>query len=276
MDKCSDDLVKLATTDASACVHPHGATLLSWTYKGKEHIFLSEQAVFDNKKAIRGGIPFVFPNFGPWSLGPQHGFARTSRWTLKEAPHTLANGDTTAVFILSDVEQTRAIWDFRFQLIYRVTLRSNQLVLEVEVVNTDEKEFEFTLLLHTYLKTDDIQLCSISNLKGCSYLDKVDGNKEKTETAELVCIRKATDRVYKKTGEKHSCKLNGSTVNIIKKNFPDTVVWNPWDQNAKDMADFGDEEYLKMICVEAGAVSEPIILKSKGVFKASCTLEVAA
>ncbi|CAN7977753.1 unnamed protein product, partial [Ixodes persulcatus] len=106
----------------------------------------------------------------------------------------LANGDTTAVFILSDVEQTRAIWDFRFQLIYRVTLRSNQLVLEVEVVNTDEKEFEFTLLLHTYLKTDDIQLCSISNLKGCSYIDKAYGNKEKTETAELVCIRKATDR----------------------------------------------------------------------------------
>ncbi|CAN8000478.1 unnamed protein product [Ixodes hexagonus] len=263
---CGDDLVKLSTSDASACVHLHGATLLSWTYKGKEYIFLSEQAVLDNKKAIRGGVPFVFPNFGPWSLGPQHGFARISRWTLKEAPHTLENGDTTAVFVLSDTEQTRALWNFRFQVSYRVTLRSNQLALDVEVVNLDENVFEFTLLLHTYLKTDDIKSCTISNLKGCSYIDK----------ACPFLFSLFFLSVYKKTNEQHSCKLNGSTVNIIKKNFPDTVVWNPWEKGAKGMSDFGNDEYLKMVCVEAGAVSEPITLKSKGVFKASCTLEAAA
>ena len=25
-------------------------------------------------------------NFGPWSLGPQHGFARTSQWTVCQQP----------------------------------------------------------------------------------------------------------------------------------------------------------------------------------------------
>ena len=25
-------------------------------------------------------------NFGPWSLGPQHGFARTSQWTVSQQP----------------------------------------------------------------------------------------------------------------------------------------------------------------------------------------------
>lgn len=29
----------------------------------------SKLAVFDGKKAIRGGIPFIFPQFGPWSFG---------------------------------------------------------------------------------------------------------------------------------------------------------------------------------------------------------------
>lgn len=28
-------------------------------------LFVSEEAVFDGKKAIRGGIPLVFPQFGP-------------------------------------------------------------------------------------------------------------------------------------------------------------------------------------------------------------------
>lgn len=40
-----------------------------------------------------------------------------------------------------------------------------------------------------------------------------------------------------------------------------TVVWNPWDKKAKQMADFGDDEYKHMLCVEAAAVEKPITLK---------------
>lgn len=32
---------------------------------GVENLYLSETAVFDGKAAIRGGIPVVFPQFGP-------------------------------------------------------------------------------------------------------------------------------------------------------------------------------------------------------------------
>lgn len=64
----------------------------------------SEKAVYDNKKAIRGGIPLVFPNFGPWDLGPQHGFARISTWTLldeAEAEHK-PEGSASVSFELTD------------------------------------------------------------------------------------------------------------------------------------------------------------------------------
>lgn len=39
------------------------------------------------------------------------------------------------------------------------------------------------------------------------------------------------------------------------------VVWNPWDKKSKAMADFGDEEYKHMLCVEAACIEKPIILK---------------
>ncbi len=38
--------------------------------------------------------------------------------------------------------------------------------------------------------------------------------------------------------------------------LPDVVVWNPWIEKSKGMADFGPEEgYKNMVCVEAGSVN---------------------
>uniref|UniRef100_A0A0D9WAL2 Glucose-6-phosphate 1-epimerase n=1 Tax=Leersia perrieri TaxID=77586 RepID=A0A0D9WAL2_9ORYZ len=40
-----------------------------------------------------------------------------------------------------------------------------------------------------------------------------------------------------------------------------SLVWNPWDKKAKAMPDFGDDEYKRMVCVEAAAIEKPITLK---------------
>ncbi len=40
----------------------YGATIISWKdVKGSEKLFLSEAAKLDGSKAVRGGIPLVFP-----------------------------------------------------------------------------------------------------------------------------------------------------------------------------------------------------------------------
>jgi glucose-6-phosphate 1-epimerase len=39
------------------------------------------------------------------------------------------------------------------------------------------------------------------------------------------------------------------------------VVWNPWEKKSRSMVDFGDEEYKKMLCVDAAAVEKQITLK---------------
>jgi D-hexose-6-phosphate mutarotase len=35
-----------------------------------------------------------------------------------------------------------------------------------------------------------------------------------------------------------------------------TVLWNPWIVKSKAMADFGDDEFHQMICVESGNVGK--------------------
>ena len=58
-----------------------GATLTSWVNNSVDRIFVSSKAIYTGPKAIRGGIPLVFPQFGPKGPLPQHGFARVSKWT---------------------------------------------------------------------------------------------------------------------------------------------------------------------------------------------------
>lgn len=49
-------------TGESVEVLLYGATVISWkSANGKENLFLSEKAVLDGSKAVRGGIPVVFP-----------------------------------------------------------------------------------------------------------------------------------------------------------------------------------------------------------------------
>lgn len=71
----------------------YGATVISWKtgtlYNPEpvERLFVSGKAALDGSKAVRGGIPIVFPCFGAPShpeharLG-QHGFARNQVWTF--------------------------------------------------------------------------------------------------------------------------------------------------------------------------------------------------
>lgn len=53
-----------------------------------------------------------------------------------------------------------------------------------------------------------------------------------------------------------------------------TVIWNPWVEQARELADFGDDEYPNMVCVEAGHVSSPVILLPGTAFEASQILQV--
>merc|ERR1711936_774876 len=67
-------------SEGTTCeIYKYGATVTSWRVAGGENIiFVSKKAKLDGTKAIRGGIPVCFPQFGPWEFGAQHGFARIS------------------------------------------------------------------------------------------------------------------------------------------------------------------------------------------------------
>src|SRR5215472_6149337 len=78
----------ISTPAAEAELYLHGAHLTHWAPLGHRPVlYLSPRSLFAPGKAIRGGVPVIFPWFGPRAdgkPGPAHGFARTMEWTLEE------------------------------------------------------------------------------------------------------------------------------------------------------------------------------------------------
>ena len=98
-------------------------------------------------KCFRGGVPICWPSFGPWSEGPQHGFARSSLWSVDEESRT----ETKVTLELGGSE----LWPGqKFKLRYTVSLaEDNSLELELSATNcSEDKELSFTSALHTYFR----------------------------------------------------------------------------------------------------------------------------
>ncbi|KAL5333568.1 class II aldolase/adducin N-terminal [Aspergillus crustosus] len=268
-------------TGESVTVNLYGATVTSWkTADGTENLWLSDSAALDGSKPIRGGIPVVFPVFGPPPQNhsttplPQHGFARNSLWEFlgkssSESTDNAATGSDDAVkldFGLSASNLTpefRSKWGYEFGLVYSVTLSTEGLGTSLQVRNQGEESFEFQVLLHTYFAVEDITKIRVKNLNGKTYIDKVQNAREHTESSPSIAFTSETDRVYKDLDPSIPLIISETSdgsekdlFSITREGLVDAVVWNPWIAKAKSMGDFSpDEGYKKMVCVEAGAVN---------------------
>ncbi|GAB0137148.1 hypothetical protein EsDP_00005428 [Epichloe bromicola] len=259
-------------TGESVTVLLIGATVLSWKdAQGDEKLWLSKDTRLDGSKGVRGGIPLVFPIFGParsdhppTSKLPQHGFARTARWEF--LGKSTSEGSSSSVkldFGLSSdsiPDSTKALWPYKFGLLYSVTLDKESLNTTLVVTNDGDEPFDFQILLHTYFNVKDISTVQITGLEDSEYIDKVDGAKAKTETSSPVTFFAETDRVYTPAkGAKHPIVISDSGVTrfrIVRDNLDQVVVWNPWFEKAQSMSDFTPTDgYKNMVCAEAGSVN---------------------
>lgn len=261
-------LATIATSQAEATIYLQGAHLAAWTPAGQRPaIFLSSKSEFTKGKAIRGGVPIVFPWFGARSdgrSGPSHGFARTLPWAV-ESVALLDNGSVTIALLLTPSDVTRGLGYDVFQLRYRLTV-GRSLRLELEVRNESREALTIEEALHSYFSISDIHSASVTGLEGTAYLDKVSGGQRKIQSAEPIRFTGETDRVYLDTTA--TCTIhdfsNHRRIVIEKTGSRSTVVWNPWIEKARALADLGDDEWQEMVCVETGNAAEDAVVVGPG------------
>jgi len=257
----------ISTPEAEGTVYLQGAHVTEWTPAGQKPVlFMSSKSLFTPGKAIRGGVPVIFPWFGGregGKPGPAHGFARSMEWQV-ESTATGSNG-VTVVLVLEPNDATRALGFDSFGLRFRVTFGA-ALTMDLQTHNESSGDFIFEEALHTYLSIADIHQASVTGLEGTTFIDKTDGFKKKAQGNEPVTVAKETDQVHLNTGAE--CVVHdsvwGRTIIVDKSGSNSTVVWNPWVEKTKGMSDMGPEEWRVMICVETANASDNAVRLAPG------------
>ena len=273
------DRLVLSAAEGEAHVFLQGGHVSHFQPKGEKPVlWMSGRSRFETGTPLRGGVPICFPWFGP-KVGspdaPMHGYARILAWAVagitREPDGSLRAG-------LELTPEAAARGGFPYELALSLTVRVGRaLRMELAARNVNGAAVTFEEALHPYFAVSDVRQVRIRGLEGVSYLDKTAAMARKPGEAEPIAIAAETDRVYLGTSGPVAIEDPGWHRRIVigKCGSSTTVVWNPWIAKAKTMPDFGEDEWIEMVCVEsANAADDAVTLAPGATHVMAATIEV--
>jgi len=281
-----------APDGAEATITLYGAHLVSWkdvaaTQEGaagaaaaagaatQERLFLSSLSALDGSRAIRGGVPVIFPQFAERGAGMRHGFARVSTWRVADSGEQ--DGAAFAVLALNQADlapQLAAAWPHPFALSLRVSVRARELVMALEVRNTGTQPFPFAAALHTYYLVEDQEAVRIDGVQTetLAIVDKLD---QVFENIGGIGADSGASGSSGGSGRTIAFDTGADKLALRQTGFLDAVVWNPGAADAAALADMEDEAYRRFVCIEP-ALLGPLTLEPGGSWKGEQRVDVSA
>lgn len=264
-------MIEVQNEYAQATISLYAGQVLSFkpVNQTKDVMFVSKQAYYQAGKAIKGGTPICWPWFGPDPENQgrsSHGFVRNRLWQMRDVSSTI-DGATKVVLGQEATAETKAIWNYDFDLAIAITV-GNTLTIELITRNTGKQAFSITQALHTYFHVGDLNQVEVLGLENKTYIDKVDGGKEKTQSGVITFLAECDypkgtlcDRIYLDVPAILIIKdasLNRK-IKITATNSKTAIVWNPGSIISASMADLDDQDYQRFVCVETANAADEII-----------------
>jgi len=251
-------MIDISNQYAKATISTYAGQIVSYQPhdEAEDLFFLSEKVLYQEGKAIRGGVPICWPWFGDDTSGferPPHGFVRNQQWQVLST-EVLEDGRTSVTLVTADSDMTRELWHYEFNLELQFIIGPT-LELSLKTKNTGKQFFTITQALHTYFKVSDISNVLIKGLDGKPYIDKLDSFAIKQQTDDIT-VSHEIDRIYQKSPKEISLTDSGfnRTITISSYGSDTTVVWNPWSTASSNIADLATESYRSFVCVETANV----------------------
>lgn len=255
--------MRVVASGSEATVYLQGAHLTRWTpHGGNPVLYLSPKSALAPGKPIRGGVPVLFPWFGPrWNAAefdaahgttsPMHGFARVTVWTLDRV-HLNPDGEVHVTLSLEPDDLSRSLGYDHFHAVMDLRFGFD-LHQALTVTNRGAEPMEFEEGLHSYYALGDVAAARLDGLRGSTYLDKRDNMLRKVQRESSFAWTRDVDQVHVHTAEPLALHdpAGKRTIHITKEGSNSTVIWNPWSVLTPTMADLPEDAWQHFVCVEA-------------------------
>ncbi|MGN0846798.1 MAG: D-hexose-6-phosphate mutarotase [Kiritimatiellia bacterium] len=246
-------IVVLANQYGAAEVALFGAQTISYRPTGNQPVLFMPRP-YDAHAAgdeIHGGIPVCWPWFarnGPVGSKP-HGVARYARWSVKSTEY---DEDVTEITLtLASDDETRAVWPHDFALELKISV-SMKLTLALHATNTGSKAFSVTEGFHPYFLVRERDRTEVLGVDGCDFTDTREPEKGTRTWTGACAVRCGGSKIFDVAKYEYVLMDHGlnRAIAVVSRGNRRLVVWNPGEESAGRVAEFGADGWRKFVCVE--------------------------
>lgn len=216
----------------------------------KDWLFFPSNPDFQAGKSFHGGIPVIFPWFGPKrddAKAPSHGWARNALWTVEsQSPQDIALSLDSR-----SLDEAAGVWPFRVRLQYRF---GDTLNVRFSVENQGAATTTFECALHTYFAVSDSSRVEVEGLNGLTFIDKTQDYARQVQSG-AVRFDGEVDRVYLNAPSPLHIR-DGATGFELRGDWKSAVTWNPGPEKGASMSDLGADGWKRFVCLEVGAIAD--------------------
>jgi D-hexose-6-phosphate mutarotase len=254
-------------------IHLWGGTVTAWHPSAdSENVFwVDPRNSYDASGPIRGGIPLVFPWFGPHGLDgslPQHGFARITGATVESNRSHSPGNQLFGGLPTRDSVGLSLSWKFTSDqhwpslsarplpsctLGLDMDLGEDWLRVVLAVRNESDRPLDAEMLLHPYFAVGSPLTAEVVGLEGLKYADKNDGGRVQRHGSSAVGLVPAPDHAFEAAGPGPLTLRRPPLPTLVLERLGrcQTVVWNSGPIRGQ-----GPETAPAFACVEPGRVRE--------------------
>ncbi len=232
-------MVTLKNGNSVLKINEKGAEMKSFTVNNVEYLWTGDPNIW------AASAPNIFPMTGGFKddkyilegkeyIMPKHGFAKNMDFIVESVT------DTTAVFLLTETDETKSQWpyDFEFRVCYE--LFDSKVAIDYKVTNKNDNTMWFSVGSHDGFATPegieeyDIIFENKETLNAYTLFGNLIGEEtypviENTDTLTLKYDYFSVDALVFKDVKSKSCKLiNRNTGRGIKLDYPDFPVMMVW------------------------------------------------
>lgn len=243
---------EITVGESRVVVSSYGAQVLSYQVGNQPLLWLSDTSVWQNGKAIRGGIPICWPWFGacPQELNfdnsakPNHGIARTQFWSVAET--RILDKVATITFVLNESQLPWVTGSVTLKYIVELTTESLTVTLQ------SSEPFQQQAALHTYLNVESTVTTRVSPLPNQFYDKTIDC--VATSSVDYCEFKSEIDRIYTDTTESLNLIGPNLLLEIKQAGHDSSILWNPGAMKASQATDISPNSWQQFVCVESAAL----------------------